>query len=182
MMKGVMRGVMRSALLVLTLGLLSACAGNMGRGIPAPVETRGEVGRTPAPVAVEPPPMTRPIEPIVESPVRPVEIIPPAGQGISDPERPSAPASPVSTLMASVDAAVAAGKLEQAAALCERALRISPRDGDVWYRLASIRFQQRRYADADGFARRALSFAGADRGLVQATDNLLARIALEQRR
>ena len=84
--------------------------------------------------------------------------------------------------MASVDAAVAAGELEQAAALCERALRISPRDGDVWYRLASIRFQQRRYADADGFARRALSFAGADRGLVQATDNLLARIALEQRR
>ena len=97
MMKGVMSGVMRSALLVLTLGLLSACAGNMGRGIPAPVETRGEVVRTPAPVTVEPPPMTRPIEPIVESPVRPVEIIPPAGQGISDPERPSAPASPVST-------------------------------------------------------------------------------------
>lgn len=169
---------MKNALLILALGLLTACGGNMGRGIPAPVETRGQVIRTPAPEAVQPAVAGRVIEPIVERDVRPVEVIPP---GVSEPVRPSTPASPVATLMASVDTAVAAGELEQAAALCERALRISPRDGYVWYRLASIRFQQQRYSDADGFARRALGFAGGDRGLVQAIDSLLARIALAQR-
>lgn len=169
---------MKNVLLILALGLLTACSGNMGRGIPAPVETRGQVVRTPAPEPVQPPVVGRVIEPIVERDVRPVEVIPPS---VSEPVRPSTPASPVATLMASVDTAVAAGELEQAAALCERALRISPRDGYVWYRLASIRFQQQRYSDADGFARRALGFAGADRGLVQAIDSLLARIAVAQR-
>ncbi|MDO8271020.1 MAG: tetratricopeptide repeat protein [Gammaproteobacteria bacterium] len=168
--------MMKNVLLILALGLLTACSGNMGRGIPAPVETRGQVIRAPAPEPVQPPVVGRVIEPIIGREVRPVEVIPP-----SEPIRPSTPASPVATLMASVDTAVAAGELEQAAALCERALRISPRDGYVWYRLASIRFQQQRYSDADGFARRALGFAGGDRGLVQAIDSLIARIAVAQR-
>lgn len=172
---------MKNVLLILALGLLTACSGNMGRGIPAPVETRGQVIRTPAPEPAQPPVVGRVIEPIVERDVRPVEVIPPVAPSVSEPVRPATPASPVATLMASVDTAVAAGELEQAAALCERALRISPRDGYVWYRLASIRFQQQRYSDADGFARRALGFAGADRGLVQAIDGLLARIAVAQR-
>jgi tetratricopeptide (TPR) repeat protein len=170
--------MMKNVLLILALGLLTACSGNMGRGIPAPVETRGQVIRAPAPEPVQPPIVGRVIEPIVERDVRPVEVIPPS---TSEPVRPTTSASPVATLMASVDTAVAAGELEQAAALCERALRISPRDGYVWYRLASIRFQQQRYSDADGFARRALGFAGGDRGLVQAIDSLLARIAVVQR-
>ena len=172
------RMMMKNVLLILALGLLTACSGNMGRGIPAPVETRGQVIRAPAPEPVQPPIVGRVIEPIVERDVRPVEVIPPS---TSEPVRPPTPASPVATLMASVDTAVAAGELEQAAALCERALRISPRDGYVWYRLASIRFQQQRYSDADGFARRALGFAGGDRGLMQAIDSLLARIAVVQR-
>jgi len=170
--------MMKNVLLILALGLLTACSGNMGRGIPAPVETRGQIIRAPAPEPVQPPIVGRVIEPIVERDVRPVEVVPPNN---SEPVSPPAPASPVATLMASVDTAVAAGELEQAAALCERALRISPRDGYVWYRLASIRFQQQRYSDADGFARRALGFAGGDRGLVQAIDSLLARIAVVQR-
>ncbi|MES3007925.1 MAG: tetratricopeptide repeat protein [Pseudomonadota bacterium] len=173
--------MMKSVWLILILGLLTACTGNMGRGIPAPVESRGQVIRTPPSVPVQPPVVGRVIEPIVESPARPVEVMPPATQSTPEPIRPSNPTSPVSALMASVDTAVAAGQLEQAAALCERALRISPRDGYVWFRLASVRFQQQRYADADGFARRALSFAGSDRGLVQATDSLLAQIAVAQR-
>ncbi len=174
--------MMKSVWLIVILGLLTACTGNIGRGIPAPVESRGQVIRTPPSSTPEQPPvMGRVIAPIMESPASPVESIPPATPRVPEPVRPATPASPVSTLMASVDAAVAAGQLEQAAALCERALRISPRDGYVWYRLASVRFQQQRYADADGFARRALSFAGADRGLVQATDSLLAQIAVAQR-
>lgn len=86
---------------------------------------------------------------------------------------PPVSASPAGTLLASVDEAIAAGRLEQAAALCERALRISPRDAYLWYRLAAIRFQQERHADAAGFARRALSHAGSDTRLRQAITELL---------
>jgi len=77
--------------------------------------------------------------------------------------------------MASVDAAIAGGELERAAALAERALRISPRDAYLWYRLADIRYQQERYSDAAGFAQRALSYAGSDRELTREINGLLAR-------
>jgi Flp pilus assembly protein TadD len=85
-------------------------------------------------------------------------------------------ATPASTLLASVDEAVAAGQFEQAAALCERALRISPRDGHLWYRLATIRFQQERFTDAAGLARRAMSFAGPDAKLAEDSRKLLQQI------
>jgi cytochrome c-type biogenesis protein CcmH/NrfG len=75
--------------------------------------------------------------------------------------------------MASVDTAIAAGELERAAALCERALRISPRDAAVWYRLASIRYQQQRYGEAADTARRALSFAGGNAALSRDINRLL---------
>jgi Flp pilus assembly protein TadD len=68
---------------------------------------------------------------------------------------------------------MAAGQLEQAAALCERALRISPRDGHLWYRLATIRYQQERFSDAAGLARRAMSFAGPDAKLAEDSRRLM---------
>jgi tetratricopeptide (TPR) repeat protein len=80
-------------------------------------------------------------------------------------------------LLASVDQAMAAGDLERAAALSERALRISPRDAYLWYRLANIRYAQRQYSDAEGFARRALSFAGSNRELTQQINQLLAQVS-----
>lgn len=93
--------------------------------------------------------------------------------------QPQVTGSPASALLASVDTAMADGELERAAALAERALRISPRDGYLWYKLASIRFQQERYSDAAGFAQRALSFAGTDRILSDASNTLLGMIKLE---
>jgi len=92
--------------------------------------------------------------------------------------QPQVTGSPASALLASVDTAMAEGELERAAALAERALRISPRDGYLWYKLASIRYQQARYSDAVGFAQRALSFAGTDRILSDASNTLLGMIKL----
>ncbi|MDP2141498.1 MAG: tetratricopeptide repeat protein [Gammaproteobacteria bacterium] len=89
--------------------------------------------------------------------------------------QPQQAGTPASALLASVDAAIAEGELERAAALAERALRISPRDAYLWYRLADIRYQQERYSDAAGFAQRALSFAGSDRELTREINGLLAR-------
>lgn len=89
--------------------------------------------------------------------------------------QPQQAGTPASALLASVDAAIAEGELERAAALAERALRISPRDAYLWYRLADIRYQQQRYSDAAGFAQRALSFAGSDRELTREINGLLDR-------
>lgn len=83
--------------------------------------------------------------------------------------------SPTATLLAASDAAKAEGDLERAAALAERALRISPRDAYLWYTLADIRYQQKRHSDAVGFAQRARSFAGANRQLTGEIDALLKK-------
>ena len=88
---------------------------------------------------------------------------------------------PAASLLASVDQAMAAGELERASALCERALRISPRDGYLWYRLANIHYQQQDYAEATGFARRALSYAGSNQDLVKASNTLIEQAEKLQR-
>lgn len=163
---------------VLLLSLLSACAtGNVVRApvstsapavvnessqpAPEPVATPSAV-TIPAPVRVEPQPAPRP--PVPEPTPLPA------------PERSPDPATPASALLASVDEAMAAGDLERAAAISERALRISPRDPWLWFRLASIRYQQRQYSEAEGFARRALSFAGNDRSLTAQINQLLSQL------
>ncbi len=92
------------------------------------------------------------------------------------PPPPAAPVvTPQSTLLASVDAAIETGQLEQAAALCERALRINPRDAYLWYRLAGIRFDQQRYSEAEGFARRAANYAGSDARLLRSINQLISQ-------
>jgi tetratricopeptide (TPR) repeat protein len=155
---------------ILAFSLLTACASpTTGRGIPAPVETRETASRT-IPPAIPPaiPPTTGEEPAVSRAPRDPGVTVSPA------PSSPTpAPPSPVSSLLASADAAIASGQLEQAAAICERALRISPRDGHVWYRLASIRFAQQRFTDAAGLAQRALSFAGSDTILTRDSNVLL---------
>ena len=154
---------MLRALLLISAVALASCTSLQPPEQPAPVESRD---LPPAPPPVVPPPSSRPLPP-PESPPPVVPVEPETA-----PPPPSA-ATPSSTLLASVDAAMAAGQLEQAAALCERALRISPRDGHVWYRLATIRYQQARFTDAAGLARRAMSFAGPDAKLAQDSQRLL---------
>lgn len=170
--------------LVLSLSLLSACATYSGRGVPAPVEDRGTgtvvtPATSPRPDAVssvtraventpEPVRDTRPADetPIVRSPstVNPAPTVP---------ALPAVPATASSTLLAGVDAAIAEGDLERAAALCERALRITPREALLWYRLASVRAQQGRVNEAEGFARRALSFSATDPALTRQINGFL---------
>lgn len=159
--------------ILLLLSVLSACASYNGRpqapvstSVPAVVTESSSPAATPSPVQTLP-------APVRTAPDLRPETPPPQPA----PQRPSEPATPASTLQASVDQAIAEGDLERAAALSERALRINPRDGYLWYSRADISFQQRRYSEAEGFARRALSFAGSDRSLTQQINQLLSRIA-----
>lgn len=153
---------------ILLAGLLSACAVTP-RETPAPVEDRDVPSvEVPRPPVFGPPP-AEPQRAPETAPAPPVRSTPPA-------------ATPASTLLTSIDSAVAAGELERAIALSERALRITPRDARLWYRLASIHFQQRNYSEAAGFARRGLSFAAAEPALARDLNALLERATAAQQR
>ena len=158
---------------ILSCSILASCATySTGRGIPAPIESRDSSG------AVEQQPANTSREellgnaPIQRSEFPPTQT-PPARSPVIVNPAPSEPASASSTLLAGVDAAIAEGDLERAAALSERALRINPRDAMFWYRLASVRAQQGRTSEAEGFARRALSYSAGDATLTGQINALL---------
>ena len=98
----------------------------------------------------------------------------PAASSSPAPAEPSAPtvlrpatreSTAVASLMDSARADTAAGRLANAAATLERALRIEPRNPRLWSELARVRFQQRDYAQAESTALRSESWAGRDNAL-----------------
>jgi hypothetical protein len=154
----------RLVLLALLAGLTACTSLGPPPQTPAPVEDR-DVPTTPPPDA---PSTERP--PVVGPPLPPD----------FDPARETRPApttpSPAASLLTQVDSAVAAGQLDRAAALAERAIRIAPRDAQAWYSLANVQFRQRRYPDAEGSAQRALSFARGNAALERTINALLTNI------
>lgn len=170
--------MLKHTALLLALTLLGGCASMIEPPARrAPVEelgrpvtpSRGEVG-PPAPETSTPPPLQR-------------ESLPPSGPPVLGPplpQRPAAPTTATGSLLEAVDAALAAGDLERAAALCERALRIAPRDGQLWLKLGTIRQRQGRTADARGFAQRALSLAAGDQQLERQSRVLLELLELDE--
>src|SRR6266581_2730453 len=62
-------------------------------------------------------------------------------------------------------AETAAGRLANAAASLERALRIEPRNPRLWQELARVRLKQGDYAQAESTAARSNSWAGSDNAL-----------------
>lgn len=136
----------------------------------------------PAVVAPAPAPSAPIDEPVVVTPAPPAQETTTSRQPLPAPDEPASPppappATPSSTLLASVQAAITAGDLERGAALSERALRISPRDAQLWYQLAIIRYRQNRMDEAAGTARRALSFVGNDQILRRQINLLLQQTA-----
>ena len=108
--------------------------------------------QTPAPVVTSTPapsPAPVPAEPSVPPVVRPA----------------TRESTAVASLMDSARADTAAGRLANAAATLERALRIEPRNPRLWSELARVRFQQRDYAQAESTALRSESWAGKDNAL-----------------
>lgn len=71
----------------------------------------------------------------------------------------------VAGLMDSARADVAAGRLANAAASLERALRIEPRNPRLWQELARVRLKQGQFAQAESTALRSNSWAGSDSAL-----------------
>lgn len=92
------------------------------------------------------------------------------------PERvppPRAETTAVAGLMESARADTAAGRLPNAAATLERALRIEPRNARLWHDLAQVRLRQRDYAQAESLAARSNTLAGSDSDLRAANQRLI---------
>ena len=67
-----------------------------------------------------------------------------------------------SSLLAKVDTEESAQNWERAAALLERALRIEPRNAQLWHRLAQVRLQQGQYHLAESLAKKSSALARDD--------------------
>ncbi len=79
----------------------------------------------------------------------------------------------VSTLLAKVDIQEGQAHWERAAALLERALRIEPRNAQLWHRLAKVRLQQGRYAMAESLAQKSNTLVKDDEALKRRNAELI---------
>jgi len=101
----------------------------------------------------------------------------PAGEPPAAPPPPEAPAVKenvaIAGLMESARNDAAAGRLVQAAASLERALRIEPRNPRLWHELARVRVRQGDTVQAANLAARSNSFAGNDAQLRAANQAII---------
>lgn len=63
-------------------------------------------------------------------------------------------------LVAAADKALARGDVDLAAVNLERAQRLAPQSAQVYQKLAAVRLRQKRPAEAEQMARKALAYAG----------------------
>ena len=81
----------------------------------------------------------------------------------------------IASLVNGARADAAAGRLTNAAASLERALRIEPRNPHLWQELARVRLRQGDYAQAESVAARSNSWAGSDSRLRAENWRLIAQ-------
>ena len=81
----------------------------------------------------------------------------------------------VASLLESARTHTEAGRLANAAASLERAIRIEPRNPRLWHELARVRLKQGDYAQAESVAARSNSWAGGDNALRAENWRLIAR-------
>ena len=81
----------------------------------------------------------------------------------------------IAGLLDDARADAAAGRLTNAAASLERALRIEPRNPRLWQELARVRLKQGEYAQAESTAARSNSWAGGDNRLRAENWRLIAQ-------
>lgn len=119
---------------------------------PAPPTTPNV--QTPPPPAAVPAPPTSETSPSTAEPVEPNAGVPP---------RATAPQPPaVIALLDNAGRQEKSGKLESAAAILERAVRVDPRNPLVWHRLARVRLAQGQWQAAANMATRSNSLAAGD--------------------
>lgn len=108
--------------------------------------------------------------PVGEAPPAPPEPAPAVKESVA-----------IAGLMDSARSDAAAGRLAEAAATLERALRIEPRNPRLWQELARIRLQQGDFPQAESLAQRSNSWAGSDGALRAENARIIERARAGQR-
>ncbi|MGQ0653760.1 MAG: tetratricopeptide repeat protein [Betaproteobacteria bacterium] len=81
----------------------------------------------------------------------------------------------MASILQNARAEAASGRLANAAAAIERALRIEPRNPRLWNELARIRLQQHDWAQAEQTAARSNALAGSDQALRASNADIIAQ-------
>lgn len=151
-------------LLLPALLILAACAG------PAP-KTHRPVARPPESRPVKPPDAPESVP--APAALEPAEAPPAEETGAGE----SAPvAAPPAVLALREDAAanVAGGDLDNAASTLERAIRLQPRNPELWHDLAAVRLKQQQPVLAEELAKKSNTHAKGNTALVQSNWALIA--------
>jgi tetratricopeptide (TPR) repeat protein len=157
-------GVNRVRFLLCGLAVLGGCA-TVAPPWPTPTDAPSVVAVPPTPgtEAIPPPPPDTPPAVVQESPVEPAPATSVRRENIA-----------VASLIERANTDAKAGRLANAAASIERALRIEPRNPRLWHELARIRVQQGDYLQAESTAARANAWAQGDAALRSANWRLIA--------
>lgn len=179
---------------LVALVLLTGCAGNQTI---APIEDRiakpeVPVVRAPRPAPPKPAPAPAPgpglpiVKPLpdVESPAVRAVPIPESGNGVVQPSTLAPPVSgerapAVAGLIAKADQSSAQGQYEAARANLERAVKIAPRDAELWQRLAMVSYAQEDWTQAKALAERSNSFAAERSALAARNWTLIGNAELK---
>jgi len=121
-------------------------------------EAREQVPPAPPSPSAPPPPQVEPearpgATPEVAPAVPPLTQIPP-------------PPGQAGTLLASANKAMRAGQPDKAELHLERALRLAPRDAQLWHAMARVRFAQANYGQAVQFCLKSNSLAGRNNAII----------------
>ena len=110
----------------------------------------------------------------------PVERPPPPAEPSAAPDAPPPPslgrAQAADTLLASAQAAAAENRHGEAVVYLERAIRLDPRNAELWIALAGEHLANGQHATATQHARKAIALAGSDRRLTRRAWMTLADI------
>ena len=90
------------------------------------------------------------------------------------------PNNAVIALLGSAGEQTRSGNLDSAAASLERALRIEPRNPEIWHRLAAVRLQQGQYDQAISLATKSSNLAGNNPDLLARNNQIIAQARQHQ--
>lgn len=120
-------------------------------------------------------PLPEPSEPTPRPAPRPAPLPAPTPAEPSRPQSRAPAASPaVVALRGDAESSVASGDLDGAAATLERAIRIQPRNAELWHDLAKVRLKQEQPILAEDLAKKSNLHAKGDAALVRANWALIA--------
>ncbi|TRW89945.1 tetratricopeptide repeat protein [Candidatus Methylobacter oryzae] len=132
---------------------------------PAPVETTPVETPEPSAPVLAPAPSSSSVS---EAPQRSLPAAPPPTPQLApfEPIQPTVPLSPVvGALVSAANQNSKAGDLDSAAASIERAIRIEPRNANLFYKLALLRLQQSKPRLAEDLAKKSALLASTDNTL-----------------